>query len=217
MCKIFNAFKSVKVLSLVFMILVEALAFAAETSIPNPLDAPKSPQENIDLDRAADENQSPATGPAIGITAGLLTGIGFSYRDYSDLNQVKHFGGIFYGDDETFFVNFAHERLYPLARHGSSSFSWFLGSSVYYTFSKNSVCESKNKETGELEFNSCEVNSSDYRISVGPGLSFELGIRKGMSLVLELPLSLSYSFSSQSKESGISVYPIPAIVWQYHL
>ena len=168
-------------------------------------------------DSGVSEVVQPASGAAVGITAGLLTGVGFSYRDYSDPDTVKHYGGIFYGDKETFFINFAHERLYPLSRHGKSTLSWFWCSSIYYTFEKFRYCEEKNEESGEIEFKQCAANASDYRISFGPGLSFEIGTTKGMSLVLELPLSLSYSFVTPTEESGLSVYPIPAIVCQYHL
>ncbi len=137
---------------------------------------------------------------AIGVSAGLLSGIGFAYRTYApDEESANHFGGIAYGDDQTLFFNLAYEHLNYLSQFGKSRLAWFSGVSNFFLHDTS--------ETWNLS-------------SVGAGIAFEYGEKKGFNLIFELPLSFGVEYqkipaSSQldkanSENIKFKMSPIPA-------
>ncbi len=161
--------------------------------------------------------QSPTA--ALGVTAGLLSGIGFSYRAYDALGDAHHVGGVVYGDENMAFVSTGFERLYRISSYEQSALYWYWGISLYYTYVANeSFCEKdKSASTPDNTVTCSERASSEYRLSAGPGLSFEYGLTKGLSIAAELPLALSVGFTSRDEDRSFSLYPIPSIVLQYRL
>jgi hypothetical protein len=158
---------------------------------------------------------------AIGVTAGLLSGVGFSYREFDREGDGHHVGGIFFGDKSDVFVSVGYERLNRISRYDQSALYWYWGGSLYYTYWDSYDCtpvEEKPEEGAANAAVTCkEEPEHTYRFSAGPGLSFEYGMNKGLSVALELPLALSYDWTPPRSTSGLSIFPVPSIVVQYRL
>jgi hypothetical protein len=151
---------------------------------------------------------------AIGVTAGLLSGVGFAWRKYYTDGTVNHLGGIAFGDKTSAFANVGYERHTLMASYGESALYSYWGASVYYSDFESMNCDDDaTKDTVRCE----RGRERMARVSAGPGLSFVYGVSKGLSAALELPLALSYSYTITTKEGLLSVFPVPAVVLQYRL
>ncbi len=142
---------------------------------------------------------------ALGITAGLISGLGFVYRRYaSDESVAHHFGGVAFLDNQTGFFNFGYEYLAYIAQYDKSRLAWVTGVSNFF------------------------ANDSFERwnlFSVGSGIALENGEKRGISVVFELPLSFSADYTKVRAQSAATeetkdgvkfkLQPIPSLMLIY--
>jgi hypothetical protein len=142
---------------------------------------------------------------AVGVTAGLISGVGFAFRTYSDNEEnAHHFGGVAFAQQQEVFFNLGYEYLSYLAQFGKSRLAWFTGMSNF--FSRDAF------ETWNLT-------------NIGTGIAFEYGEKKGFNVAFELPLSVGVRYqkngqlpaSGEQDADGVSyqMLPIPAVMLLY--
>jgi hypothetical protein len=153
-------------------------------------------------DRKSDAEK---TKRAVGVTAGLISGVGFAFRAYSDNEEnAHHFGGVAFAQPNEVSFNLGYEYLSYLAQFGKSRLAWFTGVSNF--FSRDDF------ETWNLT-------------NFGTGIAFEYGEKRGFNVAFELPLSVGVRyqkdrqlpFSGERDADSISyqMLPIPAVMLLY--
>ena len=151
---------------------------------------------------------------AIGVGAGLLSGIGFIFRSYSPNNSnAHHFGGIVYGQKNNFEINLSYQRLNLISKFEESKLYFFVGGSTFYSYSKNDYYTQLPDKLGNIP--SRETETVDKIVNLGIGLSFEYGGNKGLNYIFELPLSLQMSLDNSNND--FRIYPIPSVILQYRI
>ena len=111
-----------------YLLLIAVFSVNPSPSRASTAEIPKISQS--EAKSHSDEDQA----VAIGVTAGLLSGVGFSYREFDLQGDGHHIGGIFFGDKSDLFVSVGYERLYRISRYEQSALYWYWGGSVYYTY-----------------------------------------------------------------------------------
>jgi hypothetical protein len=145
------------------------------------------------------------TRQAVGVTAGLISGVGFAFRTYSDNEEnAHHFGGVAFAQQQEIFFNLGYEYLTYLAQFGKSRLAWFTGMSNF--FSRDDF------ETWNLT-------------NLGTGIAFEYGEKNGFNVAFELPLSVGIRYQKnrrlpdfgEQQADGFSyqMLPIPAVMLLY--
>ncbi len=82
-------------------------------------------------DRKSDAEK---TKRAVGVTAGLISGVGFAFRAYSDNEEnAHHFGGVAFAQPNEVSFNLGYEYLSYLAQFGKSRLAWFTGVSNFFS------------------------------------------------------------------------------------
>jgi len=158
----------------------------------------------------AEESQT-----AVGLTAGLLSGVGFAFRQYQPGGETAyHIGGLAYGSTDSHFFNIGVEWLKKMSEFDTSRLFWFVGSSFYQSFRRHEDCSHlRHNQDTPMEMRRC--SSKHQQISAGGGLSFEYGATQGLSIVAELPLALRVPLDEGFRKA--SILPIPALILQYRL
>lgn len=167
----------------------------------------------------ADDN---ATGNGYGLTAGLITGLGFAYRRFFTGTHGAQVGGVaLIQQNGNSFANVGAEYLHTISRWQQARLYWLAGASAYYSRQKQYIYRDTVKcPTASLE--PCvqpdpqEIWVNDRYYNFGAGLGIEL--QKGpVGFSIELPISMRFRRDSAQGFRFDSLVPIPNVSIVYYL
>jgi hypothetical protein len=154
----------------------------------------------------------------LGVTAGLLSGVGFSYRQYFNDNLGFKVSGVAFFDQNQMFADIGLQGMYVFSENNWLRF-YALGGVSNYTTKRPSynnypypVPPSDNNSYDSVVIPSRYSSNTDTFNSIGAGIGIELGRQaQGLSLALELPLIVSFR-----NLTLFSFYPIPQLSILYN-
>ncbi len=149
----------------------------------------------------------------IGITAGLLSGLGFSYRQYfGDKFGVKA-TGMGYFDQTHTFGNLGIQGMYVLSENDWLRFYALIGISNFSTRRNNynnysyPSYDSSPPDKDYVYIPSRVSSNVETYNSIGAGIGIELGrLSQGLSFAIELPLLATFRNTTIN-----SFYPVPSL------
>lgn len=174
----------------------------------------------IETTPSSDEKLKSTPGMAAGLTAGLLSGIGFAFRQYFDNGWGYHFGFAGYGNKTSVAADIGMEVLRVLDETSKARFYALAGTSIYY--SRNQIFiptepttpydPNNPKSQGPQDGTYTYENSMMYNFGVGIGLEWSPGMlnQKGVAFAIELPLSVTFNQTDRQGLAFDSVLPIPS-------
>lgn len=177
---------------------------------------------------APTEKLKSSPGSAIGLTAGLITGLGFAYRQFFDNGWGLNVGLAGWVDNpsKSSFANIGAEvmrvldegenaRFYVLA--GTSFYYW--GEQVYDPGNPPAYDPNDPKPTDPPQGTYSHQDTMRYNIGAGIGLEWSPGLaakKKNIALAIELPISLMLK---QTRGQGVvidGIRPIPSAAIIYY-
>ncbi|RZK01668.1 MAG: hypothetical protein EOO43_24110 [Flavobacterium sp.] len=144
----------------------------------------------------------------LGITAGFLSGLGFSYRQYfADRLGFKATGIAFFDQNQTF-GNIGLQGMYVLSENDWLRFYGLVGVSNFTTRRANYSYNNPSSTDSDYVYIPSKGSSNfEAYNSVGAGIGIELGrLSQGLSFAIELPVVATFRGTSFS-----SLYPIPSL------
>jgi hypothetical protein len=157
-----------------------------------------------------EEKESIKNYKGMGISAGFLSGLGFSYRQYfADNYGIKATGMGFFDQYQTF-GNIGLQGMYVFSENDWLKFYGLLGVSNFSTRRNNPTYYPAEPTKGDNEYVYIPpkgTSSIDMYNSVGAGIGIELGrLEQGLSFAIELPLVATFRGTTLN-----SFYPIPSV------
>ena len=145
----------------------------------------------------------------IGITAGFLSGLGFSYRQYfADRYGVKATGMGFFDQYQTF-GNLGIQAMYVFSENSWLRFYGLLGVSNFTTRRNNytNYDAPNSNDPNYVYIPSRGTYNYEAYNSLGAGIGIELGrLSQGLSFAIELPLVATFRNTTLN-----SFYPVPSL------
>lgn len=179
-------------------------------------------QKTADEKSEAVKEQKYTPGKAAGFTAGLITGLGFAYRQFFANGWGYHvgFGGI--GDKNSIDANIGAQVMKVLDETSKARFYLLSGVSTYY--SKSSYTRpvepyDPNDPSKPTEFETISENRLTYNVGVGLGLEWApAGLaNKGVSFSVELPLLIYFDQLNDTGVTfgGLRTIPAASIIYYF--
>lgn len=164
------------------------------------------------------ENISEKNYKGLGVTAGLLSGLGFSYRQYFMDKIGYKISGIAFFDQSQMFSDIGLQGMVVISENSWLRFYALAGISNFTTRrTSNSNYNDNPQPMNNYDYNNVFIppryssNTETYN-SIGAGIGIELGRQEqGISVALELPLTFSFR-----NLSLYSFYPIPQLSLLYN-
>lgn len=185
-----------------------------------PLQAAEIDAQNTETEQEPSRNYS-----GLGVSAGAISGVGFSYRQFFGDHYGVKTSAVIYVDDQRSFFDLGLQGLWVLSENDWLRFyvmgglaDFAVGSTNFrpvaepvLTDSENAVPAVEKPLPEDLEYE--EFRENNNYVNLGAGIGLEIGRKEhGLSLALELPLV--FSFKNFSKLEYI--YPIPQISLIYN-
>lgn len=186
-------------------------------------------QEVVDEELPKDEEEEIERSNSLGFTAGMIAGLGISYRKHFENGMGVHVGAVAFGNEDSVNANLGVQILRTVRKNEKSRLYLLAGSAVFwdrhkeYDYGTPEYPEVKyDPETDTKEVYYSEnyqepgmVTVNDYMLNFGLGFGMELAAKQGIGVALEMPITVTFSTQDDSSLSFKQVYPIPALTIFY--
>lgn len=193
------------------VLLVDTTSMKVVDSVDGKKLAKSMAMAQKNLKAESQDNIVGATGNGFGMTAGMISGVGLSYRRFFSDTQGMQVGGIVFADNDSAHFNIGAEFLQTIHQSEKTRFYGLAGASMFYNGDNYAEYD---PNTG-TELPSEWHWDRFYNFGAGIGLEMYLG---NVGISLELPISVSFDYDRTTDGLAFdSIYPIPNLSIIYYL